>query len=257
MFSKEMEALIEATLEDGVLTDQEKAVLVKRAQKEGIDIDELDVYIQSLMQKRHRSEAEKDAIEDRKSKMGTIKKCPNCGQPVQSGWAVCPECGFAFNVEQKSDIIERLQKQLNQVEKDFQKELVELQKRKEGRSSTRALTDQFTGAGALDDIHLEEKKIDAKFTTISSLPISNNRADLLQVLAFAKPKANKKGPKNGRSTFTENEDLSFAYWTLFENCVNLAQVSFPQDPAFRQFFNFYEEECARSKKGFFARLFGG
>ena len=99
MFSKEMEELIKATLEDGVLTDQEKAVLIKRAQKEGIDVDELDVYIQSLLQKRHRSEAENDAIEDRKSKIGSIQKCPQCGEPVQAGWAACPNCGFAFNIE--------------------------------------------------------------------------------------------------------------------------------------------------------------
>ena len=44
MFSKEMEALIQATLEDGVLEDHEKAALIKRAQKEGIDLDELEIY---------------------------------------------------------------------------------------------------------------------------------------------------------------------------------------------------------------------
>lgn len=70
MFSPEMENLIEATLQDGILTDQEKNVLIKRAQKEGIDIDELDVYIQSLLQKRHQAESAKDAENDRKSKMG-------------------------------------------------------------------------------------------------------------------------------------------------------------------------------------------
>lgn len=51
MFSKEMEALIAASIEDGILTEQEKRVLVKRAEKEGIDLDELEVYIQSMLQK--------------------------------------------------------------------------------------------------------------------------------------------------------------------------------------------------------------
>ena len=41
MFSKELENLIKVTLADGVLTDKEKSVLIKRAQKEGVDIDEL------------------------------------------------------------------------------------------------------------------------------------------------------------------------------------------------------------------------
>lgn len=247
MFSKEMEELINATLEDGVITDQEKAVLIKRAQKEGIDVDELDVYIQSLLQKRHRSEAENDAIEDRKSKIGIVQKCPQCGETIQAGWAACPKCGFAFNIEQKSSIIEELQAQLNQIEKDFQNAQQEREKRNAGRS---VIAEIF----AEDDLERSEKKAQVKFTAISSLAISNNRADLLQLLAFAKPKAKKDGPKNGLSAYTE--DLSYAYWTLFENCVSMAQISFAEDPAFKQFFNFYEEEIARPKKGFFARLFG-
>ena len=247
MFSKEMEELINATLEDGVITDQEKAVLIKRAQKEGIDVDELDVYIQSLLQKRHRLEAENDAIDDRKSKIGIVQKCPQCGETIQAGWAACPKCGFAFNIEQKSSIIEELQAQLNQIEKDFQNAQQEREKRNAGRS---VIAEIF----AEDDLERSEKKAQVKFTAISSLAISNNRADLLQLLAFAKPKAKKDGPKNGLSAYTE--DLSYAYWTLFENCVSMAQISFAEDPAFKQFFNFYEEEIARPKKGFFARLFG-
>ena len=243
-----MEELINATLEDGVITDQEKAVLIKRAQKEGIDVDELDVYIQSLLQKRHRSEAENDAIDDRKSKIGIVQKCPQCGEPIQTGWAACPKCGFAFNIEQKSSIIEELQAQLNQIEKDFQNAQQEREKRNAGRS---VIAEIFTE----DNLERSEKKAQVKFTAISSLAISNNRADLLQLLAFAKPKAKKDGPKNGLgSGYTE--DLSYAYWTLFENCVSMAQISFAEDPAFKQFFNFYEEEIARPKKGFFARLFG-
>ena len=56
MFSKEMEALIAASIEDGILTEQEKRVLVKRAEKEGIDLDELEVYIQSMLQKQQKEQ---------------------------------------------------------------------------------------------------------------------------------------------------------------------------------------------------------
>ena len=38
MFSKELENLIQATLEDGVLEEYEKTALVKRAQAEGVDV---------------------------------------------------------------------------------------------------------------------------------------------------------------------------------------------------------------------------
>ena len=54
MFSKELENLIQATLEDGVLEEHEKAAIIKRAEREGVDIAELEIYINSLLQKRAR-----------------------------------------------------------------------------------------------------------------------------------------------------------------------------------------------------------
>ena len=54
MFSKGLEDLIKATLEDGILEDYEKEALIKRAQKEGVDLTELEIYINSLLQKRKR-----------------------------------------------------------------------------------------------------------------------------------------------------------------------------------------------------------
>ena len=63
MFSKELENLIQATLEDGVLEENEKAALIKRAEREGVDIAELEIYINSLLQKRARElENEKNAV---------------------------------------------------------------------------------------------------------------------------------------------------------------------------------------------------
>ena len=56
MFSPELEALIQATLADGVLTENEKLALVRRAEKEGVDLAELEIYIDSLIQKRIQTE---------------------------------------------------------------------------------------------------------------------------------------------------------------------------------------------------------
>lgn len=51
MFSKELENLIQATLEDGILEDYEKAALVKRAEAEGVDLAELEIYISTAFSK--------------------------------------------------------------------------------------------------------------------------------------------------------------------------------------------------------------
>lgn len=49
LFSPRMEALINSALRDGVLTDQEKAVLKKRAEKDGEDWDEVEMIINSRL----------------------------------------------------------------------------------------------------------------------------------------------------------------------------------------------------------------
>ena len=67
VFSPELEQLIQATLEDGVLEDYEKAALVKRAIAEGVDIAELEIYINSILQKR-----QKEAKKESRSKEGSV-----------------------------------------------------------------------------------------------------------------------------------------------------------------------------------------
>lgn len=66
MFSKELESLIQATLEDGKLEDYEKAVLVKRAQAEGVDLAELEIYINSILQRREHEANQKKEEKERK-----------------------------------------------------------------------------------------------------------------------------------------------------------------------------------------------
>ena len=54
MFSERLDMLIQSSLQDGILTDQEKAAIIKRAKAEGEDIDEVEIYIDSLLQKRQK-----------------------------------------------------------------------------------------------------------------------------------------------------------------------------------------------------------
>lgn len=49
VFSARLEALISSALQDGVLTDQEKAILKKRAEKEGEDWDEVEMILNSRL----------------------------------------------------------------------------------------------------------------------------------------------------------------------------------------------------------------
>lgn len=59
MFSNELEMLIAAAIADGEITDKELEVLHKRAEAEGIDIDEFNMILQSRLHK-HNDKIEKE-----------------------------------------------------------------------------------------------------------------------------------------------------------------------------------------------------
>lgn len=90
MYDQSLEHLIDAVIEDGVITDQERKVVYKKAASLGIDQDEIEVYLEGRLQKAQKSAAPKSG------KHGVVKTCPNCGAPVVAGMAKCPDCGFAY-----------------------------------------------------------------------------------------------------------------------------------------------------------------
>lgn len=131
----------------------------------------------------------------------------NCGTPVLGGSAVCKECGFAFQNIKVNSFIEKLQEKLEKLIKS--------------------------------DADVKDKML-----LISSFPVPNTRADLLDCLASLKMKSSAIGPVDGGSS---GENLSFAYWELFCNCIEKAKISFANDKDFIPFFNKYETELKKSK----------
>ena len=51
LIPEELNALIQEYLTDGILTDKERAVILKKAEGMGLDRDETDVYIDAEVQK--------------------------------------------------------------------------------------------------------------------------------------------------------------------------------------------------------------
>ena len=115
MYNEKLEALIEAALEDGVLTEKEKQVLFKNAQAMGIDLDEFEMVLDARLAKMQKEEkAKAQAAAPKSNKFGDIKKCPNCGAMVQSYQGKCPECGYAFEGIEANSATKELSKLLQQ-----------------------------------------------------------------------------------------------------------------------------------------------
>lgn len=179
MFSKELENLIQATLEDGVLEDYEKAALVKRATAEGVDLTELEIYINSILQKRKR---EHDLAEDAKQEKIDQKKkeefgrvCPNCGRQIPPMTVKCV-CGYEITIPGNSvSSVQILSKKLSEI------------------TLTESEEKEIEEAAPAEKKGLREKFIaDKKIDIISTFPVPNTKEDIIEFLALSIAGANKK-----------------------------------------------------------------
>lgn len=177
MFSKELENLIQATLEDGILEDYEKAALVKRAEAEGVDLAELEIYINSILQRRKRELAKvqdaKQEIIDQKKKEAFGRTCPNCGKQVPPLTLKC-ECGYEFTNATQSYSMQILSERLNAISLTDD-ELKEIEKAAPANK-----------AGKRSD-YLVSKQINM----ITTFPVPNTKEDIIDFLSTSISLANK------------------------------------------------------------------
>ncbi len=175
MFSKELENLIQATLEDGVLEEYEKAALVKRAQNEGVDLTELEIYIQSILQRRKRELAkEEDAKQeeiDKKKQEALGPVCPKCHKQVPPLTLKC-DCGYEFVKKNNTSSIQLLFDKISKIQSQPLK-------------TTDSMTPEYRGEMA----HRTEQII----SLIQLCPVPNTKEDIIEFLSLAAPNSKTKG----------------------------------------------------------------
>ena len=102
-FPKDLTELVEEYLTDGIISSKERDVLLKKAEKMGVNVDEFDLYIDAQQQKVDQSI---DAAA--KKKRGTT--CPFCGGPVPQLVDKCPHCGQFITAQASEELKEILEK---------------------------------------------------------------------------------------------------------------------------------------------------
>ena len=120
LYGDKIEMLISYALQDGVLTDKEKQVLLKKAQAEGIDPDELemvlDARIDKLKQQRATQSEEKlKASDARSNRASGTRRCPMCGCTVPAFTEICPECKHHFAGFETTTAAKELEAQIHKV----------------------------------------------------------------------------------------------------------------------------------------------
>lgn len=110
LIPEELNALIQQYLTDGVLTDKERQVILNKAEKMGLDRDEIDLYLDAEVQKI-------DQKTDAAVRRQKGKTCPYCGAPIPQLADKCPECGQFITPEasdELKEIIDNLEEALVQ-----------------------------------------------------------------------------------------------------------------------------------------------
>lgn len=202
----ELEKFIDMALVDGVVTESEKAFLIKKSEKLGVDQDEFEFILNSKIQMKEK-ELQKSspptpptiqsAPKNSKSnsqKEGVIKKCPACGAHVQSFSTNCLDCGHEFrNVEANisaDTIFEKFKKIDEEVKNKYyenkQDRIIQpkswLNKEEKVMMKSQAVIEFEIGSAC------NERKV----SFISAFPIQNTREDILEILALGVPLAKKK-----------------------------------------------------------------
>lgn len=126
LIPEELNALIQQYLTDGVLTDKERQVILKKAEKMGLDRDEIDLYLDAEVQK---IDQKTDAIK-RQSKG---KLCPFCEASIPILADKCPECGGNITpqaTKELEEIIDKLEDALVNFKsgKDIEKSKAEVER---------------------------------------------------------------------------------------------------------------------------------
>lgn len=220
MYSEALEAIIDAALADGVLTDKEREVLHKRAEQEGIDPDELDVVIEGKLAKMKREEdwlrPSPPAAATTLNKLGNVMKCPNCGAPYESGTAQCAECGHVF---QNREAISSSQKLFEGIQAIQDKWATKITKVSEEEAKARTPKKWYEDVNGTISQDMRFDMYDEIRTFITNFPIPTTKDDLLEFISTM-------------SSRRHGEEYEKQYRAKLKEAINKATVYFPNDPQF-------------------------
>lgn len=224
LYDEKIEALISAALADGVLTEKEKQILFKKAQAQGLDLDEFEMVLDARLvelQKAEKEKAEKSA--PKSTKYGDVRKCPVCGALVPALAVTCPECGYEFsNVETHFSSSELAAKLIAAEQADY-------------KVAEEGLIETFVSNSADRQKKIDAEKIKAQKKIIESFPVPMTKADLFDFMNYLKPHI-----KWGK--------LSGAYRKKMSECLSKAKSLYSKDVDFEKLIVSIEQDLTTRKR---------
>ena len=220
MYTDEIEKLIKFAFIDGKVSEKERKILVRKAVESGIDKDEfemvLDARIYELNEEKRKYNEATNLV---KEKSKAIVKCPNCRANIDSFSTVCDYCNCDVTGRDANASIQHLFELLN---------AAEAQRKEEPDTILGSIGNAFSEALSDGPDKIDRKKIEI----ISSFPIPTTKADMLEFLSLAYPKAKQAG-----NVFTRNSEknklhnqFSMVWKNKCKQIIMKAKFSMKDDP---------------------------
>ena len=211
MYNEQIESLISAALADGMLTEKEKQVLFKKAQAQGIDLDEFEIILDARLVELEKAEKAKAAAAPKSNKLGDVKKCPNCGAIVQSYLGACPECGYGFEDMTANLTSRKLAEKLEKATNEWDNKISTLS------------TKSNSGDNEDKVWELKKQKEKALAQLIMTTPLPTTKADLFEFMTMTQ------AAFLSKSTPYHSAD---AYYTKYQEAMLKAKSLFTKDEIF-------------------------
>ncbi|MBR0268819.1 MAG: hypothetical protein IJQ48_02265 [Prevotella sp.] len=209
IYGNYLENLIDMALADGELTEKEKQILFKKAEANGIDLDEFEMVLDArLYEKQKAMQLESPNPHNsapKSEKYGDVRKCPSCGAILESFITRCPDCGYEIRNIGTTSSFTLLSAKL---------EAIENQKKGGFWSS-------------LKDDSLDKRKI----SLIDGFPIPTAKEDILEFISMATPLAKLATKKKFLVQDQQAYAISTAWKKKCEQVIMKARFSMKDDKA--------------------------
>lgn len=235
MYDETMEKLIDMAIANGELSEKGKQVLFKRAQSQGIDLDELELVLETRLNEKRNAMNAAQSPAQKSNKYGEVRKCPTCGAFVEPFTTRCPECGFEFTEVGCVSSFEELSNRLREVD---------------SQSSEKKQSLVGLVFGEYEDYNEIEKKKAQKMQIIATFPIPTAKEDLLEFISMALPLAKKiKVGMFSTPSRAEEEHNTFAdaWRSKVEQVITKARFALKNDPVTLQEIEQYAQELNKKK----------
>lgn len=208
LYDNQLEQLISHALVDGKLSEKEKQILFKKAQAQGIDLDEFEMVLDARLVQLKKEETEKaEKSAPKSNKYGDFRKCPACGAIVPALTGVCTECGFEFSGVEANFSSQKLAEDIIAIQSQYNDKI--------NRCSDEHIYWE-----------LNKQKIFTIAQTIKSFPIPITKADLFEFLTTM---------QTNMLSLTIYKVEGAAYFAKYNEAILKVNVLFKNDSQFSSF----------------------